>query len=55
MFITKVEPVPVCEATEVVFPELVIGPDKLALVVTVAAFPVIFPVTFPLYVCHTPL
>ena len=55
VFITNVEPVPVCEATEVVFPELVIGPVKLALVVTVAAFPVMFPVTFPLYVCHTPL
>jgi hypothetical protein len=43
VFITNVDPVPVCEATEVVFPELVIGPVKLALVVTVAAFPVILP------------
>ena len=55
VFITNVDPVPVCEATDVVFPALVIGPVKLALVVTVAAFPVILPVTFPLYVCHTPL
>ena len=30
--ITKVVPVPVCKATEVVFPELVIGPVKLAFV-----------------------
>jgi hypothetical protein len=32
VFITNVDPVPVCEATEVVFPELVIGPVKLAFV-----------------------
>ena len=37
--ITNLEPVPVCEATDVVFPTLVIGPVKFALVVTVAAFP----------------
>ena len=30
-FITKVFPVPVCDATEVAFPELVIGPVKSAL------------------------
>ena len=35
--ITKVLPVPVCEATEVAFPELVIGPVKFALVVLAAA------------------
>ena len=39
VFITKVLPVPVCEATLVVLPELVIGPDKLALV---ALFPFSF-------------
>ena len=33
--ITNLEPVPVWEATEVVFPELVIGPVKFALVVVV--------------------
>lgn len=55
VFITNVEPVPVCDATDVAFPELVIGPVKLAFVVTVAAFPVIFPVRFPLKDCHTPL
>ena len=33
--ITNLEPVPVCEATEVVFPTLVIGPAKFALVVVV--------------------
>ena len=32
VFITNVEPVPVCEATEVSFPTLVIGPVKSALV-----------------------
>jgi hypothetical protein len=37
--ITKVLPVPVCEATDVAFPTEVIGPVKFALVVTVAAFP----------------
>jgi len=33
VFITNVEPVPVCEATEVALPELVIGPVRFALVV----------------------
>ena len=37
--ITNLEPVPVCEATEVVFPTLVIGPVKFAFVTTVVAFP----------------
>ncbi len=45
--ITKVLPVPVCDATDVAFPEEVIGPVKLAFVVTVPAFPLAFPVTFP--------
>jgi hypothetical protein len=40
--ITNVLPVPVCEAILVVFPTEVIGPDRFALVVTVAAFPPIF-------------
>ena len=45
--ITNLEPVPVCKATEVAFPILVIGPVKFALVVTLpvvnpAAVPVIF-------------
>ena len=39
---TKVVPVPVCAATEVAFPEEVIGPVKFAFVVTVAAEPVVF-------------
>jgi hypothetical protein len=41
VFITKVEPVPVWFATEVALPTEVIGPVKFALVVTVAAFPVV--------------
>ena len=41
VFITKVEPVPVWLATEVVLPTEVIGPVRLALVVTVAALPVV--------------
>ena len=52
--ITNLEPVPVCEATEVALPVEVIGPVKLAFVVTVAALPVVdpeepvtLPVTFP--------
>ena len=40
VFITKVVPVPVCEVTVVVLPDDEIGPDRLALVVTVEAFPV---------------
>lgn len=40
---TNVDPVPVCEATDVVFPTDVIGPVRFALVVTVAAFPVVLP------------
>jgi hypothetical protein len=51
---TNLEPVPVCEAIEVALPTEVIGPVKLALVVTVAALPVVepevpdtLPVTFP--------
>jgi len=39
--ITKVLPVPVWEATAVVLPVEVMGPFKFALVVTVAAFPLI--------------
>lgn len=42
--ITKVLPVPVCEATAVALPTEVIGPVRLALVVTVAALPEILPV-----------
>ena len=38
---TNFVPVPVCEAIEVALPTLVITPVRLALVVTVAAFPVI--------------
>jgi len=40
---TNFEPVPVCEAIEVAFPDDVIGPVNEAFVVTVAAFPVIDP------------
>lgn len=40
---TNLVPVPVCEAIAVVLPVLVIGQVKLALVVTVAEFPVIEP------------
>ena len=43
VFITNVLPVPVWEATDVALPMEVIGPVKLALVVTVPALPVIFP------------
>ena len=43
VFITKVLPVPVCEATEVALPTEVMGPVKLASVVTVAALPVMLP------------
>jgi len=39
---TNFDPVPVCEATEVALPTEVIGPVRLALVVTVAALPVMF-------------
>ena len=47
----KVLPVPVCAATEVVFPALVIGPVRFALVITVAAkLPVPDPVTPPVKV-----
>src|SRR5690242_2962339 len=41
--ITNFVPVPVCEATEVAFPLDVIGPVRLAFVVTVAALPLIEP------------
>src|SRR3989338_189872 len=41
--ITKVVPVPVCAAILVALPTEVIGPVRLALVVTVAALPVIEP------------
>lgn len=44
---TNVDPVPVCEATEVALPTEVIGPVRFALVVTVPAFPLTLPVTFP--------
>ena len=44
---TNLVPVPVWEAMEVALPTLVIGPVKLAFVVTVAALPEIFPVTLP--------
>jgi len=37
VFITNVLPVPVCDATAVALPTLVIGPVRLALVVTVDA------------------
>jgi hypothetical protein len=50
VFITNVLPVPVCEAMAVAFPTLVIGPVRFALVVTVAALPVVeveLPVTLP--------
>jgi hypothetical protein len=43
VFITNVLPVPVCEAMAVAFPTLVIGPVRFALVVTVAALPVVEP------------
>ena len=41
--ITNFDPVPVCEATLVALPTLVIGPVRLAFVVTVAALPVTLP------------
>ena len=44
VFITNLVPVPVCEVTEVVFPDDEIGPERFALVVTVEAFPVKAPV-----------
>ena len=47
VFITKVVPVPVCEATLVALPTDVIGPVRFAFVVTVPALPLTFPVTFP--------
>jgi hypothetical protein len=37
VFITNVDPVPVCDATLVALPTLVIGPVKFAFVVTVDA------------------
>ena len=40
--ITNLVPVPVCEAMLVAFPEEVIGPVRLAFVVTVLALPVVF-------------
>lgn len=40
---TNLVPVPVCEAIDVALPDEVIGPVRLALVVTVAALPVIEP------------
>jgi hypothetical protein len=43
VFITNVVPVPVCDAIEVALPDEVMGPVKLAFVVTVAALPVIEP------------
>ena len=43
VLIAKVVPVPVCEAIEVALPTDVIGPVRLALVVTVSALPVRFP------------
>jgi hypothetical protein len=39
---TNLSPVPVCEAIEVALPTEVITPVRLAFVVTVAAFPVVF-------------
>ncbi len=39
LFITKVEPVPVWDAIDVALPTDVMGPVKLALVVTVDALP----------------
>ena len=50
VFITNVLPVPVCEAMAVELPTLVIGPVRFALVVTVAALPVVeleLPVILP--------
>jgi len=44
VFITKTEPDPVCEATDVALPTEVIGPVRLAFVVTVEALPEIDPV-----------
>ena len=41
MFITNVEPVPVWEATEVALPTDVIGPVRLAFVMTVPAVPAV--------------
>lgn len=52
VFITNVEPVPVCAATEVALPEDVIGPVKLALVVTL---PAVKPDAVPVQFVKTPL
>lgn len=51
VFITNVEPVPVCDATEVALPTDVIGPVRFALVITVVTKdPVPEPVTPPVRV-----
>ena len=39
LLMTNVDPVPVCELIDVVFPIDIMGPVRLALVVTVEAFP----------------
>ena len=44
---TKVLPVPVCEAIDVALPTDVMGPVRLAFVVTVPALPDTLPVTLP--------
>ena len=51
VFITNVEPVPVCAATAVALPVEVIGPVRLALVVTVEALPEIEPAIVFVNVC----
>ena len=51
VFITKVVPVPVCKAIDVALPTEVIGPVRLALVVTV---PAVNPVAVPVRLVATP-
>jgi len=51
VLITNVLPVPVCEATEVALPTEVIGPVRLALVVT---FPAVNPAAVPVRLVATP-
>jgi hypothetical protein len=46
---TNFVPVPVCEAIEVALPTDVIGPVRFALVVTVAALPLMLPVAEPIF------
>ena len=52
VLITNVVPVPVCDAIDVVLPDDVMGPFRLALVVTV---PAVRPAAVPVQFVKTPL